>query len=165
MFHTLNPFLSNRVPVLVEVGRELDDPEPHQLYVRARVGLLRVCVCQSLEDADRVIASGTHPSSAWSPLAGGCTGHERGKSGWLPAVNLFQNVRLQHIFVCHHASGLDIKLVDAVARGASRFENLLAPLKTYWPPPKTNWPLPRVYFITLSMHHSHHTSSIMHFMP
>ena len=86
MFHTLNPFLSNRVPVLVEVGRELGDPEPHLLYIRARVGLLRVCVCQSLEDADRVIASGTHPSSARSPLAGGCTGHERGKSGWLPAV-------------------------------------------------------------------------------
>ena len=32
-------------------------------------------------------------------------------------------------------AGLDIKLVDAVARGASRFENLLAPLKTYCPPP------------------------------
>ena len=31
-------------------------------------------------------------------------------------------------------SGLDIRLVDAVARGASRFENLLAPPKTYWPP-------------------------------
>ena len=67
--------------------------------------------------------------------------------------------------VPHQRPGLDIKLVDAVARGASRFENLLAPLKTYWPPKKTNWPLPRVHFITLSMHHSHHTSSIMHFMP
>ena len=31
-------------------------------------------------------------------------------------------------------SGLDIRLVDAVARGASRFENLLTPQKTYWPP-------------------------------
>ena len=36
--------------------------------------------------------------------------------------------------LCSTTSGLDIKLVDAVARGASRFENLLAPLKTYWPP-------------------------------
>ena len=40
-------------------------------------------------------------------------------------------------------SGLDIRLVDAVARGASRFENLLAPPKSYWPPKKTNWPLPQ----------------------
>ncbi len=73
----------------------------------------------------------------------------------------------QSVLQYNRAAGLDIKLVDAVARGASRFENLLAPLKTYWPPPppKTNWPLPRVHFITLSMHHSHHTLSIMHFMP
>ena len=33
-------------------------------------------------------------------------------------------------------SGLDIGLVGPVARGASRFENLLAPEKTYWPPKK-----------------------------
>ena len=33
-------------------------------------------------------------------------------------------------------SGLDIKLVDAVARGASRFENLLAPPKNLLPPPQ-----------------------------
>ena len=33
-------------------------------------------------------------------------------------------------------SGLDIGLVGPVARGASRFENLLAPPKTYWPPKK-----------------------------
>ena len=39
-----------------------------------------------------------------------------------------------------YISGLDIKLVDAVARGASRFENLLAPLKTYWPPQKLTGP-------------------------
>ena len=39
--------------------------------------------------------------------------------------------------VCTHVvSGLDIRLVDAVARGASRFENLLAPPKTYWPLPQ-----------------------------
>ena len=31
-------------------------------------------------------------------------------------------------------SGLDIRLVDAVARGASRFENLLAPQKLTGPP-------------------------------
>ena len=48
-------------------------------------------------------------------------------------------------------AGLDIGLVGPVARGASRFENLLAPqktywpegpvdLKTYWPPKKLNWP-------------------------
>ena len=48
-------------------------------------------------------------------------------------------------------AGLDIGLVGPVARGASRFENLLAPqktywpggpvdLKTYWPPQKTYWP-------------------------
>ena len=33
-------------------------------------------------------------------------------------------------------TGLDIRLVDAVARGASRFENLLTPQKTYWPLPQ-----------------------------
>ena len=33
-------------------------------------------------------------------------------------------------------TGLDIRLVDAVARGASRFENLLAPQKTNWPLPQ-----------------------------
>ena len=40
-------------------------------------------------------------------------------------------------------AGLDIKLVDAVARGASRFENLLAPPKTYWPPQKLTGPFLR----------------------
>ena len=57
-------------------------------------------------------------------------------------------------------TGLDIGLVGPVARGASRFENLLAPQKTYWPrgpvdlktywppknllaPQKTNWSLPQ----------------------
>ena len=40
-------------------------------------------------------------------------------------------------------SGLDIRLVDAVARGASRFENLLAPPKTYWPPKKLTGPFPK----------------------
>ena len=75
------------------------------------------------------------------------------------------HVRSEACYSQSVAAGLDIKLVDAMARGASRFENLLAPLKTYWPPKKTNWPLPRVHFITLSMHHSNHTSSIMHFMP
>ena len=43
-----------------------------------------------------------------------------------------------------HVSGLDIGLVGPVARGASRFENLLAPQKTYWPGGpvdlKTYWP-------------------------
>ena len=33
-------------------------------------------------------------------------------------------------------AGLDIGLVGPVARGASIFENLLAPPKTYWPPKK-----------------------------
>ena len=53
--------------------------------------------------------------------------------------------------IISHYSGLDIGLVGPVARGASRFENLLAPqktywpggpvdLKTYWPPQKTYWP-------------------------
>ena len=37
---------------------------------------------------------------------------------------------------CACVTGLDIKLVDAMARGGSRFANLLAPLKTYWPPKK-----------------------------
>ena len=41
-------------------------------------------------------------------------------------------------------TGLDIGLVGPVARGASRFENLLAPQKTYWPGGpvdlKTYWP-------------------------
>ena len=40
-------------------------------------------------------------------------------------------------------TGIDIGLVGPVARGASRFENLLAPQKTYWPPQKTNWSLPQ----------------------
>ena len=35
-----------------------------------------------------------------------------------------------------YTSGLDIRLVGPVARGASRFENLLAPQKIYWPPKK-----------------------------
>ena len=42
------------------------------------------------------------------------------------------------------SAGLDIGLVGPVARGASRFENLLAPQKTYWPGGpvdlKTYWP-------------------------
>ena len=37
-------------------------------------------------------------------------------------------------------TGLDIGLVGPVARGASRFENLLAPQKTYWPPKKLTGP-------------------------
>ena len=41
-------------------------------------------------------------------------------------------------------TGLDIGLGGPVARGASRFENLLAPQKTYWPRGpvdlKTYWP-------------------------
>ena len=47
---------------------------------------------------------------------------------------------------CWHVvlAGLDIGLVGPVARGASRFENLLAPQKTYWPGGpvdlKTYWP-------------------------
>ena len=50
-----------------------------------------------------------------------------------------------HIWVANRLvhSGLDIRLVDAVARGASRFENLLAPQKTYWPPTKLTGPLPQ----------------------
>ena len=46
-------------------------------------------------------------------------------------------------------TGLDIKLVDAVARGASRFENLLAPLKTYWPPPPPKLTGPFLGYISL----------------
>ena len=41
-------------------------------------------------------------------------------------------------------AGLDIGLVGPVARGASRFEKVLAPQKTYWPGGpvdlKTYWP-------------------------
>ena len=37
-------------------------------------------------------------------------------------------------------AGLYIGLVGPVARGASRFENLLAPQKTYWPPKKLTGP-------------------------
>ena len=51
MLHPMDPLQSNRVTVLVVVGRELVDPEPHQLNVCGRVDLLLVCVCQSLEDA------------------------------------------------------------------------------------------------------------------
>ena len=42
--------------------------------------------------------------------------------------------------VRHIGPGLDIRPVGPVARGASRFENLLAPQKTDWPPKKTYWP-------------------------
>ena len=44
-------------------------------------------------------------------------------------------------------AGLDIRLVDAVARGASRFENLLAPPKTYWPPKKLTGPFPKTKLV------------------
>ena len=37
-------------------------------------------------------------------------------------------------------AGLDIGLVGPVARGASIFEKLLAPQKTYWPPKKVTGP-------------------------
>ena len=51
-------------------------------------------------------------------------------------------VALDYIRV--YVPGLDIGLVGPVARGASRFENLLAPQKTYWPGGpvdlKTYWP-------------------------
>ena len=53
--------------------------------------------------------------------------------------------------VCHVQAGLDIKLVDAVARGASRFENLLAPLKTYWPPSqKLTAPSPGIFHYVIN---------------
>ena len=46
--------------------------------------------------------------------------------------------------ITYHVTGLDIGLVGPVARGASRFENLLAPQKSYWPGGpvdlKTYWP-------------------------
>ena len=35
-------------------------------------------------------------------------------------------------------AGLDIRVLAAVARVASRFENSLAPQKSYWPPKKLN---------------------------
>ena len=35
-------------------------------------------------------------------------------------------------FKCN--SALNIKLLEPLAQGASRFEKLLAPLKTHWPP-------------------------------
>ena len=40
-------------------------------------------------------------------------------------------------------TGLDIRLVDAVARGASRFENLLAPPKNLLAPQKLTGPFPK----------------------
>ena len=43
--------------------------------------------------------------------------------------------------------GLDIRPVGPVARGASRFENVLAPQKTDWPPKKTNWPIPKTKLV------------------
>ena len=51
----------------------------------------------------------------------------------------------QFIYGCYiHSAilltGLDIGLVGPVARVASRFENLLAPQKTYWPPKKLTGP-------------------------
>ena len=45
-------------------------------------------------------------------------------------------LRIRKYDTCRAAPGLDIGLVGPVARGASRFENLLAPQKTYWPPKK-----------------------------
>ena len=67
-------------------------------------------------------------------------------------VNTWKNVILnftesQHLVykvILYALTGLDIGLVGPVARGASRFENLLAPQKTYWPGGpvdlKTYWP-------------------------
>ena len=46
----------------------------------------------------------------------------------------------RHFLHQRMVSGLDIGLVGPVARGASRFENLLAPQKTYWPPKKLTGP-------------------------
>ena len=59
--------------------------------------------------------------------------------------NLVGKVRGQRLAQDHGlVPGLDIGLVGPVARGASRFENLLAPQKTYWPGGpvdlKTYWP-------------------------
>ena len=56
------------------------------------------------------------------------------------------NIRAVDVIHCTMIwlTGLDIGLVGPVARGASRFENLLAPKKTYWPGGpvdlKTYWP-------------------------
>ena len=48
----------------------------------------------------------------------------------------------------HHSdAGLDIRLVDAVARRASRFENLLAPPKTTGPPKKLTGPFPKTKLV------------------
>ena len=44
-------------------------------------------------------------------------------------------------------TGLDIRLVDAVAQGASRFGNLLARPKTYWPPKKLTGPFPKTKLV------------------
>ena len=59
--------------------------------------------------------------------------------------------------------GLDIKLVGAVARGASRFENLLAPLKTYWPLQKNNWPLPPKHTYRVIFFHAFHVVAAINF--
>ena len=54
----------------------------------------------------------------------------------------FQSDMASMLHTCDRTSGLDIRLVDAVARGASIFENLLAPQKLTGPQ-QTNWPLPQ----------------------
>ena len=60
----------------------------------------------------------------------------------------FKSVKLQSPSHTNSVQpGLDIRLVDAVARGASRFENLLAPQKTYWPPKKLTGPFPKTKLV------------------
>ena len=63
----------------------------------------------------------------------------------LSAINVPTRLNVHTCNQCYcSCPGLDIGLVGPVARGASRFENLLAPQKTYWPGGpvdlKTYWP-------------------------
>ena len=67
-------------------------------------------------------------------------------TGWmLSSPGAFSgSVSSNFLRTASYLTGLDIGLVGPVARGASRFENLLAPQKTYWPGGpvdlKTYWP-------------------------
>ena len=66
---------------------------------------------------------------------------------WLKHVERKTGENVAMVLPKDRETGLDIRLVDAVARGASRFENLLAPPKTYWPLKKLTGPFPKTKLV------------------
>ena len=89
-----------------------------------------------------------HPNV--NPILAACIDDDHCPLLVFPFVNqgnlkkFLQRCKLSEIGSHQVRAGLDIGLGGPVARGASRFENLLAPQKTYWPGGpvdlKTYWP-------------------------